>query len=253
MPGALDPGGATEPDRSMRRCSWPRNGPKLPLSTVSHWTQCSHVRAPIAPIARQIVAGSRRTLVPSMPPSAATGSLADRAMPAQRTGPRTEAPGWLAVANTGARKASAAPARLARCRSAGPCAELVIRRLQRPRWVGCIGCGQRPERRCIPAPSAAASRPSPATTRTRRRSRQMRARSRPRASRPGSPSWRSTTPARPRGNRAVAGRGSGSRRASVNNQSFGNRRCGPDRAAAARAQVISRVSTAARLHPASAS
>ena len=124
---------------------------------------------------------------------------------------------WMAQGGEGGeRKASEAPARRARTRSASPWAELVMR--PRRRWTP----GQRPARRCIPAPSVAASLASPATTRARRRARQILARSRPSAARPGSPSWRSTTPASPRGRRATAGRGSGSRRASVNSQRTGS-------------------------------
>ena len=74
----------------------------------------------------QIAGGSLRILAPSMPPSAATGNRADRAMRAQRAGPSTADPGWLAVAKTGERKTSPAPASVARRRSAGPWAELVI-------------------------------------------------------------------------------------------------------------------------------
>ncbi len=171
-----------------------------------------------------------------MPPRAAAGSFAVRAQRAQRTGPSAAASGWLAVANAGERKANPAPASRARRRSAGPWAELVTRRRRRKTE------GQRPARRWTPAPSAAASRTSPATTRARRRVRQMRMRSRPRAARSGSPSWRSTTPARPRGRRATACRGSGSRRASVNSQRTGRLRPARCRAAAALAQAISRVS-----------
>ena len=56
-------------------------------NTVSRQTQCRHASAPIAPIAMQIAGGSLRILAPSMPPSAATGNRADRAMRAQRAGP----------------------------------------------------------------------------------------------------------------------------------------------------------------------
>src|SRR5439155_14873219 len=49
-------------------------------NTVSGLTQSLQASAPIAPIALQTVAGSRRARVPAMPPSAATGSLADRAI-----------------------------------------------------------------------------------------------------------------------------------------------------------------------------
>ena len=197
-----------------------------------------HARALIAPIAVHAVIGRRRTLMPSIPPSAATATVADRAMRVQRAAPRVAAPGWLAVAKTGERKTMEAPARRARRRSTGPCAELVMRP-----WACRSRPGQRPARRCTPARSAAASRTSPATTKARRRARQILASSRPSASRPGSPSWRRTTPASPRGSRAAAARGSGSRRASVNSQSKG-RRAAPRRAAAARAQAASRTSTA---------
>lgn len=196
--------------------------PQRPIS-IPHgncetlWLQCHkrQARAPIAPIAWQARLGRRRTVVPSMPPRAATGSRAERASRAQRTGPRATASGWLRVAKAGERKASEAPARRARNRSASPWAELVVK--PRRRWTP----GQWPARRCIPAPSAAASLASPATTRARRRARQIFARSCPSLARPGSPSWRSTTPASPRGRRATAGRGSGRRRASVNSHRTG--------------------------------
>jgi hypothetical protein len=192
----------------------------------------------MAPIPRQTRRDRRRMPAPSMPPSAATGTPASRASRFQRSGPRTVAPGWLAVAKIGERNTRSAPALRARRSSIGPWAEL----LTSPRR-GRTGPGQNPLRRWTPAPSAAASRASPATTRARRRARQMRARSRPSARRPGSPSCRSTTPARPRGSRATAGRGSGSRRASVNSHIVGRRRRGPFRlAAAARAQATSRAS-----------
>ena len=91
-----------------------------------------HARALIAPIAVHAVIGRRRTLMPSIPPSAATATLADRAMRVQRAAPRVAAPGWLAVAKTGERKTMEAPARRARRRSTGPCAELVIRPWRMP-------------------------------------------------------------------------------------------------------------------------
>lgn len=90
-----------------------------------------HAKAPIAPIALQTVTGSLGMLVRLMPPSAATGNRADRATRDQRAGPRALAPGWLAVAKTGERKTNAAPARVARRRSAGPWAELVVSLLPR--------------------------------------------------------------------------------------------------------------------------
>lgn len=186
--------------------------------------------APMAPAARQARRGNRRMVAPSIPPSAATGNRAIRARCAQRTAPMALTSGWLRVGNAGDRKASAAPARRARCKSAKPWAELVIG----PR-TGRSTLGQRPDRRWTPAPRLAARRVSPATTRTRRRARQILARSRPSAARPGSPSCRSTIPARPRGRRAAAGRGSGSRRASVNSHSGGMRERRP--AATARAQA----------------
>lgn len=158
-------------------------------------------------------------LAPSMPPNAATGRLAERARCTQRIAPNDGAPGWLGVAKTGERKITSAPARRARCSSIQSCAELVIKR-------PCvrIAFGQRPARRCTPAPRAAASRVSPATTSVRRRWRHMRARSRPSCARCGASSCRRTIPARPRGRRDAAGRGSGSRRVSVNSHSGGRRR-----------------------------
>jgi len=176
-----------------------------------------HASAPIAPMARHRSRGRRRTDDPSTPPSAATAIGVARARLDQRTGPSDAAPGWLAVAKTGARNARLAPARAARRKSAKRCAELVTRPLVRS------GPGQRPPRKCTPARNLAASRTSPATTRTRRRTRQIRARSAPNRARSGSSSCRNTTPARPRGNRATAARGSGRRRVSVNSQSGGTR------------------------------
>ncbi len=198
------------------------------------WAQAS---APIAPKARQIRRGSRPTLVPSIPPRAAVGRPARRASDVQRAGPRAAPPGWLRVGNAGERNARWAPARRARRNWAASCAELVTG----PRR-GRTASGQRPARRWTPAPSAAASRVSPATTSTRRRARQIRHRSRPSATRPGSPSWRSTTPARPRGSRATAARGSGRRRSSVNSQSGGR----PPRRRPARAQASRRLSIVRR-------
>lgn len=103
---------------------------------------CGHqLRAPIAPTARHRARGSARTDTPSMPPSAATAIGAPRARPDQRPGPSDAAPGWLAVAKTGARNASLAPARAARRKSVKSCAELVTNPLQRS------GPGQRPPRK----------------------------------------------------------------------------------------------------------
>src|ERR1700728_3701987 len=82
-------------------------------------------RAPIAPIAWQARLGRRRIVAPSMPPRAATGSGAQRASRAQRTGPRAFTSGWLRVGKAGERKTSETPARRARNRSAHPWAELV--------------------------------------------------------------------------------------------------------------------------------
>lgn len=194
--------------------------------------------APIAPTALQTPIGKRRTLLLSTPPSAATAIGAARAMRAQRRGPRARTSTWLAVGKAGDRNARSAPARQARRRSATPCAELVT---SPPRWR--TASGQRPDRRCTPAPSAAASLPSPATTKASRRARQSRARSRPSAARSGSPSCRSTTPARPGGRPAAAGRGSGSRRASVNSHKSGALALRRPRAAAARAHATSARST----------
>lgn len=82
----------------------------------------------------------------------------------------------------------------------------------------------------MPAPKAAASRQSPATTSTFRRARHSRASRRPNAARPGAPSWRNTTPHKPRGNRATTALGSGNRAASVNSHSTGKRGTGKPRA-----------------------
>jgi hypothetical protein len=171
----------------------------LDPAAVGAYLILAHARAPIAPIPRQSRRGRRRTDNPSIPPRAATarGDLCARTD--QRTGPRDDASGWLAVANTGERKARSAPARAARCRSAGPWAELVTKRRGSPFPGGPLFDGprvatihlmraipgQRPPRRCTPAPSAAARATSPATTRASRRSRQIRARSRPKRPRFG--------------------------------------------------------------------
>jgi hypothetical protein len=176
--------------------------------------------APIAPTAWSARVGSRRILRPLMPPSAARRirvwvPRSRVAKPLQRSGPRAGAAAWLAVAKAGERNASAAPARAARRSSGSEWPELV----RNPRAR--IWPGHRPPRRCTPAPSARASRTSPATTSTNLRARQMRARSRPSLSRSGSTSCRSITPAWPRGSRATAWRGSGSRWSSVNSQSRG--------------------------------
>lgn len=175
-----------------------------------------HTRAPMAPIARQKWRGRRPIEVPSIPPRAATRGYARRASRVQRRAPRSAAPGWLRVGNAGDRKISAAPARTARRSSIALCAELVIsRRYER------IGPVRRPARRWMPACSVAARDGSPATTKARRRARQIHASSRPSTARATASSWRRTMPARPRGRRRAAGRGSGSRWGSVNSQSGG--------------------------------
>ena len=171
--------------------------------------------APIAPIATQTRRGSRRTLLPSTPPRAATGTRDPRAIAAQRAGPRPAAPGWLAEANAGDRNANPAPARAARRNSTTPCAELVT---SPPRG---IPARRRPPRRCTPAPKAAANRQSPATTSISRRARQIARNRHPNSSRPGAASCRNTTPHSPRGSRATAAQGSGRRTASVNNHNGG--------------------------------
>lgn len=78
----------------------------------------------------------------------------------------------------------------------------------------------------------------------------MRASERPNWARCGSPSWRSTTPARPRGNLATERRGSANRRSSVKSQStgqvFGLR---VRRALTARAQATSLSSMAPPIQP----
>ena len=171
-----------------------------------------------------------------MPPRAATGSPARPARPAQRQAPSAGSPGWLAVAKAGDKKAMVAPLRRARRRSARECAELVTIPPSRN------GPGQRPPRKCTPAPNAAASRTSPATTSASPRIRQIRARSRPIATRLGCESCRNTTPEIPRGNRAAAGRGSGNRAVSVNSHSTGGAVV-PSRRAAARPHARSFIST----------
>jgi hypothetical protein len=211
-------------DRSMIRIwSGPQQGPERSdgncetLLRINH--RSDYASAEIAAIAWQIRRGNRRMEAPDMPPNAATGTPARRASWAQRNTPSGAASGWLAVANTGDRKTKSAPARRARRASARVCAELVVG--QRP---GLPCPARRPARRCTPAPSAAASRASPATTNASRRCRQIAARARPNAGLAGSSSWRNTTPARPRGSRATAVRGSGRRRESVNSHSGGKRR-----------------------------
>lgn len=212
-------------------------------------TECSPVpsaSAPIAPAALHSVDGRRRTDPPSIPPSAATGMPASRASRDQRSGPSPAASGWLAVGKQGDRNASAAPARRARTRSPPSWAELVTSPHR-----GRSTPGQWPARRCTPARSAAASLTSPATTSKSRRARQSRARSTPSCARSAAASCRSTTPAKPFGRCATAGRGSGSRAASVNSQSGGSE--GPClrrwRAAAARAQAANRLSITRRTLP----
>ena len=214
----------------------PGGGPHGICGTLWHkyhmaW-QDYYSSAPIAPAPRQTHFGSARARRASMPPSAATGSRDRSAIPAQRAAPKAGAPGWLAVGNAGERNARSAPARAARRSSRQSCAELVTRTPRRPAARGLPPRQpfRRPARRCTPAPSSAASRASPATTRASRRARHNLARSRPSSARPGAPSWRSTTPHRPFGNRATAGRGSGSRAASVNSHSTGmSRRNGVQR------------------------
>ena len=197
-----------------------------------------YISAPIAPAPRHKCRGKPRTLWASMPPSAATGSLARPASRAQRVAPSAGAPGWLAVGKTGDRNARSAPALAARRSSARSCAELVTMAARRR---NAKGLSRRPARRCTPAPSAAASRASPATTKASRRSRQIRARSRPSLTRSGAPSWRSTTPHSPFGNRATAARGSGNRAASVNSHSTGVQpRIGVKRGAKAFADLTAR-------------
>lgn len=164
--------------------------------------------------------GTRRTVAPETPPSARTGPRASFVSAAQRTGPSGRAPGWLRVANSGDTNAALAPARLARTRSGASWAELV---------TGCPGRSHPrrhgraalPPRRCSPAPTAAASRGSLATVIRMPRCRHRRAAAAASAARPGTPSWRNTTP-QPRGSRAMAGKGSGSRTASVNSHKAGS-------------------------------
>ncbi len=181
--------------------------------------QDDYTSAPIAPAPWQTSLGRARTRLPSMPPKAATASPPRRASRLQRATPKAAPPGWLSVGNAGDRNARSTPVRAARRSCDRSCAELVAK-APRPR-----GAGPRPPRRCTPAPSDAASRRSPATTRASRRLRQILARSRPSRARSGAPSWRRTTPHSPRGNRATAARGSGSRAASVNSHNTGRPFC----------------------------
>jgi hypothetical protein len=169
-------------------------------------------------------ADRRRTFAPETPPSAPTRIAhagRDRAIAFQRSGPRPGAPGWLLVAKAGERNTRSTLARTARRRSATEWAEPVTRPRHRTEP------GQRAPLRCTPARSRPARRASPATTIASWRFRQMRSRSRPIASRFGAESCRKTTPARPRGSRATASRGSGSRSVSVNSHRAGNRARSP--------------------------
>lgn len=166
--------------------------------------------------------GRRLTDTPSTPPSAAARPRAWRASRSIRATPSDGAPGWLRVGNTGERNTRSAPARSARRSSAPSWADAVI---QRP---GGIGVCRRPPRRCGPQATCAARGVSPATVMARRRHRHIAATRAASAARPGMPSCRKTTPARPRGRRAIAGIGSGTRAASVNSHSGGGR---PGRAA----------------------
>jgi hypothetical protein len=143
-------------------------------------TSNNQVRALIAPTARHLSWGKRRTVAPSIPPNAPTITPDCRAKRVQVPAPSEEAPGWLSVEKTGERKTNCARLHRARRSSTRVCAELVTKRpLSR------IGPGQWPARRCSPAPNAAASLTSPATTRINLRARQIRARSRPRSARLG--------------------------------------------------------------------
>jgi len=191
------------------------------------------ISAPIAP-APPHHRGSRRTLAPSTPPNASTARRPPRdsrpAHAAQRTAPKAGAPGWLRVGNAGDRNTASAPAAQAQRSSVAECAELVTsvprRRPRVPgRHAGTGTPNARPPRRCTPAPAAAASLASPATTRGMPKPRHCRATARASAARPGTPSWRNTTPHRSGGRPAMAARGSARRVASVNSQSTGM--CGP--------------------------
>jgi hypothetical protein len=196
-------------DHGNRETLWPRQHTG---SQASH--RAGQLSAPIAP-APAHQRGSRRAEQPSIPPRArtATPGAADRASADHRTAPSAAIPGWLAVGNTGDRKATGTALR-ASCRSSATvCAEPV--RPGRPPRRG------RPARTCVPPPSAAASRSSPATDKTIARRRHSAATLRPSSARSTTPSCRYTTPERPRGRRAMAGSRSGRRAASLNSQSTG--------------------------------
>ena len=189
--------------------------------------------------------GKPPTLLGPTPPSARTGR--PRRWPAfasaaERTTPRGRAPGWLAVAQTGDRNARSAPPRRARRSSAGPCAELVTS--ARCRSQARRPAGQRPPRKCSPAPTEAARRASPATTRRCPKRRQSFATVRASAARPGALSCRNTTPVSPRGRprdkAATAAQTSGTRTSSVNSHNTGCARVLPTRLRSACAQSTSR-------------
>ena len=156
------------------------------------------------------------------PPSAAIArplvAAAGHGCPAQR--PKRGAPGWLAVGNAGDKNTSHAPAWQAR-RSSGD-------RMSRTGYNAGAASGRwpasraqmhaspqlpRPAARHLPPPGPAAARGRSAPGRT------------PSAARAASPSWRKTTPARPRG--SARDRGSWDQAAvslSVNSQRRGKRR-----------------------------
>ena len=180
------PGPVTGRPRGTGRAG--RSGPRVdklarasPRPRHPRAQRADHASAPMAPTARHSTIGSRRTVAWLVPPSAATGIPAARASRDHRAGPRPVASGWLGVGKAGERKARSAPACRARRSSARVWAELVSQPRRVRAWPG-----QRPPRRCTPAPSAAARRTSPATTSASRRARQMRARARPSTARRGS-------------------------------------------------------------------
>ena len=130
-------------------------------NTVADRTQPAFQRsAAIAPAPAQN-RGRRRAAAPSTPPSAQTATPPPvRASARPADGPERAPARMTSGRKAGETNASEAPARRARSSSATPCAELVTS----PRRAA-EGAGQRPPRRCTPAPSARASRTSPATTR----------------------------------------------------------------------------------------
>ncbi len=202
------------PDFQSGLATEPRNlsigsGEGNPIECVLGCVFVAPDSAPIAPAPRQD-GPSRATLRPVTPPRATAPWCPARRD--QRHGFSPTAPGWLWVGKAGDRTG-----RRPRCRA---------RTSSAAEWTEAVfnvaGAG-RPfaRRRWVPACSSAARRQSPETVSASRLARQSAAIRRPSAARFGASSCRKTTPARPGGRRAIAGKGSGSRQESVNSHSTG--------------------------------